>query len=104
MYLITVADMLEKLGDIAVATPDVESIETTDELKLLQTPPDVADESVTVLVGQNAVAPTIGAGNGLTVTCCVIRHPVALARKVITAVPNDMPDTKPDPATDAIEG
>ena len=66
--------------------------------------------SVPPLVLKVVVPPTQRAkpdsvdGRAFTVTCLVVKQPVELNVKVMSAVPAAMPDTTPDASTVAIEG
>jgi hypothetical protein len=87
-----------------VATPEVESIETTDGFKLLHTPPAVAEARLMVVVGQKEDGPVIDAGSGFTVTTRVTLQPVAVALNDIVALPNELPVVKPALVIDATLG
>lgn len=81
---------------VALIKPDTESIVATDILLLDHVPPDVELESVVVAPAQTLATPEILAGDGITDTLFVLRHPVEGKRYVIIALPVSNPYAQPD--------
>ena len=85
--------MTEVPPDTPVTTPPA-LIVATAGVALLQVPPAVASANVVVEAWHTVVVPVIIAGNGLTVTVVVTKHPVANVYD-ITDVPDVTPVTTP---------
>jgi hypothetical protein len=83
--------------EIPVTKPEEIMTVAADTFPLDHTPPGVVEESVPVLPIHIVVGPVIGAGVVFTVTVPVIEHCVALALKVIVAVPALTPYIAPFP-------
>jgi len=79
-----------------VSTPEEDPIAATDGLPVAQVPP--VSESVSVMEepAQRASGPLNGGGTGFTVTIVAIEQPDAVTVYRTAAMPEFMPDTRPD--------